>query len=356
METGSMNDMRVYFVIPSLEEIPMHTRRSFLKASSAALLLAAIPATRAAFAQSGDYELICTSDGVRVRSTPGLSGAIVGSVNIGAGVRVTGTSINADGYSWIPVNVIKTGTNGWVASQFFETPGGGGGWPRGTTVNVTSSNVNLRSGPGLGNAVIGSYNTGTAAVVQDGPRNADGYAWYNIDIAGRNGWMAADFLGQSDSPAPPPPSGGGFKAGAYVRPTSSLNLRSGAGTGHKVIRVYSPSNAATIIEGPTPAGGHNWYKVEMWDDGNVGWLAGEFLELARFEPTGSRHRVIDGPLNLRAGGGLDYALVASLQEGTVVVIKDASFGEADGYTWMWVYVEDHPGLTGWIAMGFTEEI
>lgn len=338
----------------------LYSRRSFLQRSAgAAIVIAAagitLPSLRNAAAQNGDYELVCNSDGVRVRQDPGLSGAILGSINSGTIVWVTGQTVYADGYGWIPVTVQGANLAGYVADAFFERPDGGTGWFRGTPVHVTSDGVNLRSGPGLGNAVVGNFSTGTNGIIQDGPRSADGYSWYNLTIDGINGWMAADFLAEGFVGRPDP--GSEFQIGAYVRPTEAVNLRSGAGTGNSVIRVLGTDDIATVIDGPSSGGGYAWYRVELWDQaGTVGWVAGEFLQLARFEPTGSRHRVIDGPLNLRSGSGLGASVIRALPTGTIFVIADASFASADGYTWAQVYLEDEPSVSGWVALGFSEEI
>jgi uncharacterized protein YraI len=346
---------------------PLHSpatlsRRTLLRRGAGAALLvsglgAALPVTRGAMAQAGDYELVCQYDGVRVRDTPSLSGSVLGVMNTGGVVSVTGETVIADGYSWLPVFVHGSNINGYVASEFFSRPDGGTGWFRGTPVHITSDGVNFRSGPGVGHPVIAAYNTGTNGVIQDGPRSADGYSWYNLDIDGRNGWMAADFLAEGHSGGPgPSPGPGQFQIGAYVRPTDTLNLRSAPGTENSVVGVYGPSSVATVVSGPQTVGMYAWYQVEMWDDGAVGWFANPYLELARFEPTGARHQVTDGPLNVRSGGGLAYPVVATIPTGGVFVIKDASMASADGYTWAWVGLESNPSVTGWVALGFSVEI
>lgn len=337
------------------------SRRSFLTRSAAATLAfaggaVALPSLRDAVAQNGDYELVCTSDGVRVRNAPTLSGNVLGHVNTGDVVSVTGQTSYADGYSWIPVFVHGLAINGYVAGEFFTNSSGSTGWFRGTPVYVTSDGVNLRSGAGLGHSVIGNFNYGTNAIVNDGPRSADGYGWYNITIDGLTGWMASDFLaeGHTDGPIP---GVGEFRIGAYVRPDSALNLRSGPGTGNSVLKVIYPEDTATVVGGPQTAGGYTWYQLEMWDQAaTTGWAAGEYLEGARFEPTGARHEVVDGPLNLRQGPSLGDAVIATLATGSVFVIADASFVSHDGYTWMQVYVEDDPSVHGWVAQGFSVEI
>lgn len=334
------------------------SRRSLIKRATfggfAIFGMATWPSMPRVFAQNGDYELVCNANGVRVRAGAGLPAVIRGSVNAGDVVWLTGAGVEADGYSWIPITVQGKNLSGWAAAQFFDRPDGQSGWIRGTSVHVTSDSVNMRSGAGLSHGIVGNFSSGTNGIINDGPTNANGYAWYNLTIDSVTGWMAADFLAEGFVGRPAP--GEGFEIGAYVRPTTQLNLRSGPGTGNAVVRTYAGQNVATVLDGPQSGGGYAWYKVEMWDDSKVGWFAGEFLELARFEPTGARHRVVDGPLNLRAGGDLSSPIIRALPTGEIVVIADASFGKADGYTWMMVYIEDEPNVRGWIAQGFTEEI
>ncbi len=78
--------------------------------------------------------------------------------------------------------------------------------------------------------------------------------------------------------------------------------------------------------------------------------------MARFEPTGDRLRVVDGPLRLRKDPGLNGAVITTLSKGAVVVVADASAVRQDGYLWRYVRVESNPNLIGYIADGFTERI
>jgi uncharacterized protein YgiM (DUF1202 family) len=390
----------------------------------------AFPISRMAFAQNGDIELVTTSDDVRVRDAASLAGTVLGFVNTGDVVNQIGDPVDADGYTWLNISVQRDRSlSGWAASDFFERAGGTAGWKPGNDVHVNDDNVNLRSGPGLGNGVVGTYDFGTNAVIVSGPTNANGYAWFEIEISGGTvGWMASNFLtpGRSSSGtgwtagtevhvnddnvnlrgAPGlggtviasfnantnagviggPQSADGFDwydigiggttgwmasdflseghvgddgtwgAGDNVMTTTNLNLRSGPGTGNSIIAVYGDNEVATVRSGPTTATGFDWYEVEVASDGKVGWFADEFLTGARFEPTGSRLRVVDGPLNLRASGDTSATIIATVPTNDVVVIRDASFAQNDGFTWANVYLERNPDFTGWIARDFTEEI
>jgi uncharacterized protein YgiM (DUF1202 family) len=418
------------------------SRRSFMRRgaiTSIAVLgtsAAAIPLASSVLAQNGDIELVCISDGVRIRDAAGLGGNILGSVNTGDAVNQIGGPVDADGYTWIQVSVIgNRNLSGWAASEFFERAGGTTGWAPGTKVHVNSDGVNFRSGPGTGNSVIRTYNNGDNALIVSGPASANGYDWYQITVsndeqgwmassflspgwtnsagdwpagmevhvntdgvnlrrepglgggiiatlnantnagviggpqaadgyewykigigggASISGWMASDFLSEGAVGIPGEPTG--FPEGSWVWTTTDLNLRSDPGTGNGVVATYGMHEAATIITGPQPANGYGWYQVEMADDRNVGWMAGEFLEYAPTEPTGSRRRVSDGPLNLRSNPTINASIVTSLPTGTIVVVSDASFVQEGAHLWASVYLESNPDVSGWVDQHFTEEI
>ena len=225
-----------------------------------------------AMAQAGDTELVCNTNGVRIRKAPGLNGAVIGSLSSGAVVNLIGDPVSRDGYTWLNISPqANRNLNGWAASQFFTTSQGGFGI--GAEV-VTTDSVRLRRQAGLGGAVIRTVPRGTHAVIRWAPISRDGYTWYGVIL----------------------------------------------------------------------------------DDSTEGFLAGEFLTYARVEPTGGRHRVVNGPLRLRKNPGLNSSVLASLPNGTIVVVADASAVRQDGYLWRYVRLESKPSVIGWIADGFTVAI
>ena len=221
-----------------------------------------------------------------------------------------------------------------------------------TELVANADGVRIRRNPGLSGTVIGSLRRGAVVNLIGEPVNRDGYTWLNISPQSdrsKTGWAAAQFFDRG--------GGTGWAAGTVVRVKDGpLNLRQSAGTGGAVIRSYATGTQATIISGPTSANGYAWYKVKVSGDGSVGFFAGNFLEIARSEPTGDRLRVVDGPLRLRRYPGLNSAVLTTLSTGAVVVIADASAVRQDGYLWRYVRVESNPNLIGYIADGFTERI
>lgn len=340
----------------------MQSRRSFFKlATGAGIAAAAGIATggsllRDAFAQNGDTELRCNSNGVRIRSKANLSGTIVGTLNRGDIVNLTGAPVSADGYEWLPITA-RSGRAGFAAANFFDV--GQGGWSVGTRVYVATDSLRLRKEASASSAVVGTYPRGTEAVTRWAPVSRDGYTWYGVTLNnGTQGFFAGEFLakGSSPGPAPDPGGGNGFAAGTVVQVADGpLNLRRSAGTGSGVIKTYASGARATVISGPTSANGHRWYKVEV-TDGNVGYWAEAFIRVAASEPTGMRLRVTNGPLRLRKNPGLASATLASIPTGATVTVADASSVRQDGYLWRYVRLDSNRNLVGWIADGFTETI
>ncbi|MFO7321331.1 MAG: SH3 domain-containing protein [Chloroflexota bacterium] len=78
---------------------------------------------------------------------------------------------------------------------------------------------------------------------------------------------------EPDLPALPDVELTAFQPGEVVHPLELLNLRTAPSESAEIIAVLQPEQALTIIRGPQPAEGHEWYEVEV--DGSLrGWVAG----------------------------------------------------------------------------------
>jgi uncharacterized protein YraI len=135
---------------------------------------------------------------LNVRNTPTISGSsILTKIDQGQTYPVVGRTADR---TWYQINA--NGVTGWVYARFVNVPNsanvpvtsGGSttpsqGSPTGYTVSP-GLGVNIRSGPGLGNAVLGVLRTGQTAQVVG--RNASSTWWY-IDYAGLRGWVSAIF-------------------------------------------------------------------------------------------------------------------------------------------------------------------
>jgi len=183
----------------------------------------------------------------------------------------------ATGYYWWKIKY-SDGVTGWSAENWLEKYSGGGGGSSGKfkmgDIVVTTANLNVRSGPGLGYSVIKTEPSGTTGKVVGGPVDADGYTWWKIQYSdGVTGWSAENWLEKYSG------STGKFKIGDHVKvtATSGLNVRYGPGLSYGVIKAEPYGATGTILGGPQTADGYTWWRVQ-YTDGTVGWSVENWLE------------------------------------------------------------------------------
>jgi uncharacterized protein YgiM (DUF1202 family) len=237
----------------------------------------------------------------------------------------------------------------------------------GQAVVVATDRLNLRVEPGLNGEVVVVLEEGQQATVVDGPVEVDGYAWYQLDAGGTDGWSASSFLAAADTASgdgtsePENDASGDLAIGGEssvlaagavaVVNDDNVNLRAEPGLDTEVLLKLNSGTTATVLDGPVDADDYVWYQLDV--DGTVGWTAGDFLDLAGTGSdtsfaTGATVTVNDDRVNLRAGTGLDADILDKLATGTTATVLDGPV-DADGYTW---YQLDVNGVTDWVASDF----
>jgi hypothetical protein len=103
---------------PTQEATPEPTE----EATEAATEEATQAATEAAPAELGPDVIAVTNDsGVRVRDQPTTNSNIINALDEGERVRITGESVEADGFTWWPIEgVDDPSIVGWVAGDFLD--------------------------------------------------------------------------------------------------------------------------------------------------------------------------------------------------------------------------------------------
>ena len=138
--------------------------------------------------------------------------------------------------------------------------------------------------------------------------------------------------------------------------SGALNFRTGAGTGHTVIRPLAYATLLTITDGPVNADGYSWFqgRTTAATGGEVGWAIGEGLMPAPADmpdpcleyDIGRVVHVATDQLRLRAGPGTGADVVTTLPSGTTLSVTGMPVG-AGGYTWYPVVTDS--GSAGWVA-------
>ena len=131
-----------------------------------------------------------------VRSSPSLSGKILGSVSDGTTLKGTGdVSTDSRGVDWFKVNY--KGKKGWVSSKYSYTSSGSGKSSSSKSTQYVTGDTgksNVRTGPGLSYKSIGVLHKGEEAkYLGKSARDDRGVVWYKIDWKGRNAWVSSRY-------------------------------------------------------------------------------------------------------------------------------------------------------------------
>lgn len=284
-----------------------------------------------------------TGTNVNFRTGPSTGTSSIMKFPKGATVTILGTA-----GSWTQVSY--NGRTGYVSSQYVRANGGTtaptqapttGTTPTGQAGTIAGTNVNFRSGPATSYSSLGKFPNGASVSVlgQSG-------AWYQVSYNGRTGYVHGDYLrittggGGSTAPTQAPPAAEGIGVG-IVR-ASSLNVRSGPGTGYS--RVGSLPNGASVTV-LSQSGG--WYQIRY--NSLTGYVSGDYLSYTSNgastptqSPSGSIGTgvVTASALNMRSGPGTGYSRITTLPNGATVTVLAQSGG--------W-YQVSYGGKTGYVS-------
>lgn len=146
--------------------------------------------------QSPTYVHVDT-DGLNLRSGAGLDHGVIATYPFNTEALVTGATVAADGYNWLPVRV-NDGTEGWFAEEFLAP--GYASAPK-DRVQVVDGPLNVRWEPGLDSEAFITVPTGAYGTVMN-PEfvDADGYSWVYVqwDDSAVIGWSVTNFVSYID--------------------------------------------------------------------------------------------------------------------------------------------------------------
>lgn len=211
------------------------------------------------------------TDAVNLRGRAGLNADVVVVLTQNSNGTVLAGPESADGHTWYQIE--SADGTGWASAQFF---GKGTADPApvslsiGTlVVSADGDAVNIRTDPGVANAVVAQLLAGETAKVIGGSRQADSYTWVNVQLGDSRGWAVKSYLStEAESP---------FAAGTRVRVfDGELNLRGSGSLGAEVVHVMPDATYAEVLEGPVEADGISWYRISTSRYG-TGWAAGTYL-------------------------------------------------------------------------------
>ena len=150
-----------------------------------------------------------------------------------------------------------------------------------TSVTVTANDVNIRKGPGTGYGLNGKANKGDRLIITE-TANGSGYFWGKCD----KGWIALKYTNydtvsggnttdkEDDNNNDNTDSGTTTTkvTGTVKLNSGTLNIRSGAGTGNKVVSYYPNGAKVEILEQKTVGS-------TIWGRTVKGWISLDYVKL-----------------------------------------------------------------------------
>ncbi|HHY81768.1 MAG TPA: SH3 domain-containing protein [Clostridiales bacterium] len=251
---------------------------------------------------------IVTASSLNIRSGPGTNNHKVGMVI--KGQKVTVHEKVGDWYK-----ITYNGIQGYVHSSYIklqesnETPAAG------KTGTVTASSLNVRSGPGTGYSKVGSLSKGTTVTILSSSNG-----WYKIQKGSLVGYVSGDYLDVKQSQQPEETEKPTTVTATVT--ASSLNVRSGPGTGYSKVGSLSKGTTVTIL-----SSSNGWYKIQKGS--LVGYVSGDYLKISQSQPSdrgGSTKTgvVTASSLNVRSGAGTSYKIIGGLKRDTKIEILGTS--------------------------------
>lgn len=277
---------------------------------------------------SSDTTGTVIADSLRVRTGPGTSYSLAGSLQNGQTVTIKETNGN-----WIKIEVDSL--EGWVSKDYIQSGGSSAQMsqqPASITEAVVTSGLNVRTSPSLSSEVIGSLIKGAQVAVI-----SQSNGWAKIQYNGTSSWVSSDYLQFSNQNGQQNSS----KSEAVVIATTLSIRDSGSMNGNPIGQVFK-GQKFTILEES-----NNWVKIE-YETGKTGWAAGWFFEKSQGSSPvvqdtikGQSITILSDGTNIRSDAGVQSSVVQRADSGETF--------EVTGLNDEWYQIRLDGGETGYIA-------
>ncbi|MGL5651523.1 MAG: SH3 domain-containing protein [Paraclostridium sp.] len=203
---------------------------------------------------------VVTATSLNVRSGYGSSYSKIGTLSNGAKVEIVESK---NGWHKIKYN----GGYGYVSGDYIKvdgstTPPTNPGETVKNTGVVTATSLNIRSGYGSSYSKIGTLSNGAKVEIVESKNG-----WHKIKYNGGYGYVSGDYIKIGGSTTNPPST---TKTGVVT--ATSLNVRSGYGSGYSKIGTLSNGAKVEIVESK-----NGWHKIKY--NGGYGYVSGDYIKI-----------------------------------------------------------------------------
>jgi len=251
-----------------------------------------------------------------------------------------------------------------LTSYLFASPAGAVIFPGGQTATITNTggdSVRLRADGSKSASIITMLSEGAVVLITNGPKDADGITWYQVQYVGQSGWVDADFISAR-------------KLTNYAAVTftdgGGVRMRDNTDTNANVIGMVPEGAIVLIVDGPKfSKDGTPWYHVNH--AGKHGYLMGTFLVPTNgpappAQPSDTTTKTTDisvmkapdvkdgdnvkvtstdnAGVRMRDNAGYSADVLTILEEGTVVTVMGKTTTDTKGNSWVPVSFDGTKGF------------
>ena len=271
----------------------------------------------------------------------------------GEAVVITGKGKSKDGDTWYRVSI--NGMTGYVFAAYIqvvenalpETP------QQAEDGKVNGSYVNIRSGAGTNYSIIAVASQNDDVKILGEEKASDGGSWYKIQYKGSEGYIFAEYVTKTNTPAPEPENPGQTTEKPAKVNASQVNVRSGAGTQHGVVATLGVNTPITVIGEGKDSNGATWYRIRF--NGGEGYMHSDYVTIdnegsneiptPQPQPQPQKKGVVnDDYVNVRSGAGTGHSRVTCLRKDTPVTVTGEE-KDSSGATW---YAITYAGGSGYM--------
>lgn len=275
-------------------------------------------------------DLVVGVDTVNLRSGPGLSYSLIGSLSRGDQL----TSLDRHG-DWIQVS--DGHKKGWVASWLVVSNSTNNSAKSSDKVVISQvNNLNIRSDASISASVLGQLASGNQATVIEEKSN-----WVQINYNGLTGWVAKEYVTIKQAGSKTPSTSA--KGLTFTVQVDTLNIRAKASLDSKKLASVERGQTFNVLKQED-----SWIQIE-YKEGKKGWLysfygtlsnSGKVTNSANTANSGKKIQTIYNGTNLRTGPSTDHNVLARVDAGQMFSVVS----EQEGW-----YKVAYKGQTAYIA-------
>ncbi len=270
-----------------------------------------------------------------------------------AQVSITGKTTDSNGELWYRIAI--DGYTGYVYGAYITitSDSGSGSSTEGVPGYVNGTSVNVRSGAGTNNGVLTVANINDEVKVIGEATDGSGDTWYKVEINGVTGFILSDYVTLDSDGSD---GSGSYEAKEGTVNATSVNVRTGAGTGNSAITMLTVGDKVKVVGEEKDGAGATWYKIEY--SGGSGYIHSDYVTIGSGSGNnGGSYEQKEGyvngtSVNVRSGAGTNNGIVtvADIND-KVTVIGEKKDGA--GATWYKVKIGSAEGyiLSDYVTIG-----